>query len=81
MEKKLAPCSDEIIIVGHEPDLGAIIAELLSIDIPCRLARGSSVTIKLMHSQILSVIPECFYRGSMISVGYKLDSRSESLRE
>jgi len=27
------------------------------------------------------VIPECLYRGSMISVGLKLDSRSESLRE
>ena len=41
------PSSDEIIIVGHEPDLGAIIAELLTISVPCRLARGSSVTIKL----------------------------------
>jgi putative permease len=35
----------------------------------------------MMHSQILSVIPECFYRGYMISIGYKSDSRSETLRE
>jgi hypothetical protein len=35
----------------------------------------------MMHSQILVVIPECLYRGSMISAAYKLDSRSESLRE
>lgn len=56
------PCSDEIIIVGHEPDLGAIIAELLSIDVPCRLARGSSVTIKLteknglLSTEILQIV-------------------------
>lgn len=56
------PCSDEIIIVGHEPDLGGIIAELLSISVPCRLARGSSVTIKLtkknglLSTEILQVV-------------------------
>jgi len=34
-----------------------------------------------MHSQILIVMPECFYRASMISAGYNLDSRPKSLRE
>ena len=56
------PCSDEILIVGHEPDLGAIIAELLSISVPCRLARGSTVTIKLteknglLSAEILQIV-------------------------
>ena len=56
------PCSDEIIIVGHEPDLGGIVSELLAISIPCRLGRGSAVTLKLteknglLRAEILQVV-------------------------
>jgi hypothetical protein len=35
----------------------------------------------VMYSQKMFVMPECFYRASMISIRYNLDSRSESLRE
>jgi phosphohistidine phosphatase len=43
------PRRDEVLIVGHEPDLGALVAELLTIAVPCRLARGSVVSLKLME--------------------------------
>lgn len=45
------PTSDEILIVGHEPDLSTLIAELLSLSAPCRLVRGSVVTIKLIEKK------------------------------
>jgi phosphohistidine phosphatase len=41
--------SDEVLMVGHEPDLGALVAELLTSTVPCRLARGSVVSLKLME--------------------------------
>jgi phosphohistidine phosphatase len=56
------PRRDEILIVGHEPDLSTLITELLTLSGPCRLARGSVVTVKLteksghLTAELLSIV-------------------------
>jgi phosphohistidine phosphatase len=56
------PRRDELVMVGHEPDLSTLIAALLTLAGPCRLARGSVVTLKLtgknerMTAELMSVV-------------------------
>jgi phosphohistidine phosphatase len=56
------PRRDELVIVGHEPDLGTLVAALLTLSGPCRLARGGVVTLKLtgknarMTVELLAVV-------------------------
>ena len=37
----------EIVIIGHEPGLGRVIAELLRLDTPCHLPKGGVVSLKI----------------------------------
>lgn len=48
MEKILQEWSNarEIVIIGHEPCLGRVIAELLRLDTPCHLPKGGVVSLK-----------------------------------
>lgn len=41
------PQVDELVVVGHEPDLGAIVSELLSRRNGCSLKKGVAVKLKL----------------------------------
>lgn len=41
------PAAAELVFVGHEPDLGALIAKLLQLDTPCVLTKGSVVTMEV----------------------------------
>lgn len=39
--------ADEVVIVGHEPDLGAIVSTLLNLPDGCALGKGVAVKLKL----------------------------------
>jgi phosphohistidine phosphatase len=42
------PEARELVVVGHEPDLGALTAALLQLDGDCTLTKGSVVTVETM---------------------------------
>jgi phosphohistidine phosphatase len=75
------PRRDELVIVGHEPDLGTLIAELLTLSRPCRLARGSVATLKLtgknerMTAELLSVVTG---GGKVLTGRHKMLERLEN---
>lgn len=41
------PGTAELVFIGHEPDCGALVAELLRLDTPCLLTKGSVVTLEV----------------------------------
>jgi phosphohistidine phosphatase len=41
------PSVRELVLVGHEPALGELLAVLLGLTTPCRFAKGSSVSVKI----------------------------------
>lgn len=45
----------EIVIIGHEPALGEVIAKLLQLSKPCTLAKGCTVSMKIsLKSSVLT---------------------------
>lgn len=43
---KTNPRAEEIILVGHEPDLGLVAQALLSVQAPCTLPKGGTISFK-----------------------------------
>lgn len=43
--------SSEVVIVGHEPALGEVVASLLQLSTPCYLSKGCVVSVKISQRQ------------------------------
>jgi len=43
--------ADEIVIVGHEPDLGELVRKLLRLPAPCNIPKGCVVTLEISQKK------------------------------
>lgn len=56
------PEARELVVIGHEPALGEVVAQLLRLSAPCHFAKGSVVSLKIslrqsgLRAELVSVV-------------------------
>lgn len=54
--------ASEIVLVGHQPDFGYTVANLLSLEVPLPLKKGEIITVKLKTSENITTAKFCWRR-------------------